>query len=161
MRPAWGASTIASTSRASRVRSSPATVRHATTRGPLRGRVRRRASAPARLSSSAATAATASGRVGRRPRPALPGRDQRAHHLSRALEYAARVVVGERLQGPVERLPAEGGDPFLHLGRRLPVGGFEEKEVAVLVDVAAAKAEVPVDAPDGSPERQLGQARLL
>jgi hypothetical protein len=41
-----------------------------------------------------------------------------------------------------------GGDTLLHLRAGLSIGALEEKEVAILVDVAATETEVPVDHPD-------------
>ena len=49
--------------------------------------------------------------------------------------------------------------PSSTCGAGSPSARLEEEEVAVLVDVPAAEAEVPVDDPDRPVEHQLRQAR--
>src|SRR5919106_6080763 len=58
-------------------------------------------------------------------------------------------------------MPGALGDPLVALGHRLSAAGFEQEEVAVLVDRLAAEAEVPVDHLYGSMQHQLAQARFL
>src|SRR5690349_18626011 len=158
-----GHSTMASTSRRSITRRSAAGERQVTTPGPLFGRVRRSASNAARLSSSAAMAATSALRpaLHRRPGPPRPDRHQGPDHLTRAFEHAAGIVVAQRLERVLERAPLALGDALVALRRRLAVGTLEQKKVAVLVNVPAAKAKVPVDDPDRPLQHQPLEPGLL
>src|SRR5512144_3029724 len=171
---ALGASTIASTSRCAIARSSAAAVRQATTLAPVLGRVRRSAAIALRLSSIAATAGISGRRterwqadrlvgvVGRQNDAGagsaigapLPHRHERPDHFAGPLEDAARVVVAQHLERLLEHAPAARRDPLVQLRRRVAVGRLEEKEMAVLVDVPAAEAEMPVDDPDRALEDQ-------
>src|SRR5690606_31438656 len=90
--------------------------------------------------------------------PSRPHRHQGADHVAGALEDAARVVVGKRVERFVQRAPAAGGDPLVRLGHRVAIARLEQEEVAVLVDVPAAEAEVPVDDADRALEDQIGEA---
>ncbi len=86
-------------------------------------------------------------------RPSRADRDEGAHHLPGALEHAAGVVVAQHVERLLQRPPLARGDPLVHLGTGIAIGALEQKEVAVLVDVPAAEAEMPVDDPDGPLER--------
>src|SRR5687768_862141 len=152
-----GVTTTASTSRRSSSPRSPPSERQLTALAPGFGSVRRSASAAPRLSSSAATAAISPGPG----RTARADRRQRAHHVPGALEHTARIVVGERFQRLVEQAPAACRDAFVGLGRRLPVRRLEQEEMAVLVDVPAAKAEMPVDDADRPLHVELLQPGFL
>src|SRR5690242_2857595 len=55
-------------------------------------------------------------------------------------------------------MPGAIGDPLVRLGHRVTALRLEEKEVAVLVDRLAAKAEVPIDHTDRAVEEQVAQA---
>jgi hypothetical protein len=52
-------------------------------------------------------------------------------------------------------------DAFVHLRASLPIGTLEQEKMAVLVDVTAAKAEVPIDYPYGTVENEVVQTGLL
>src|SRR5512140_2787253 len=176
-----GASTIASTSRCAMARSRAAGVRHPTTRAPVLGSVRRSAAIALRLSSMAATAGISGRRTERRQAdrlvgvvgreddpgagravgPSLPHCDQGPDHLTGALEDPPRIVVAQHLQRLLEHAPPAGGDPLVELRGGVAVGRLEEEEVAVLVDVPAAEAEMPVDDADRPLQDQPLESRLL
>src|SRR5690606_42034900 len=84
-----------------------------------------------------------------------------AGHLPRAAEDTPRVVVAEDIERLVERFPPRRGDPLVGLGHRLALGRLEQEEVAELVDVLAAEAEVPVDQLDRPDEGERPQPTLL
>src|SRR5690606_41844610 len=84
-----------------------------------------------------------------------------AGHLPRAAEDTPRVVVAEDIERLVERFPPRRGDPLVGLGHRLALGRLEQEEVAELVDVLAAEAEVPVAQLDRPDEGELLQPSLL
>src|SRR6185312_428023 len=90
----------------------------------------------------------------RRPGPTRPDRHQGPDHLARALEHAAGIVVAQRLEGLLERAPLAVGDALVTLREGVAVGTLEQEEVAILVDVAAAEAEVPVDDANGPLQHQ-------
>src|SRR5512132_2555932 len=178
---ALGASTIASTRRCAMARSSAAAVRQATTLAPVLGRVRRSAAIALRLSSIAATAGISGRRAERRQADRLvgvvgreddagagravgaplPHRHEGPDHLAGPLEDPARVVVAQHLERLLEDAPAARRDPLVQLRRGVAVGGLEEEEVAVLVDVPAAEAEMPVDHADRALQDQPLEPGLL
>jgi hypothetical protein len=92
-----------------------------------------------------------------------PGADghQGPDHLPGPLEHAPGVVVAEQVERFVQIAPLAVGDPLVQLGARLAVGALEQEEVAILVDVASAEAEVPVDDPDRTLEDQAAEPGFL
>src|SRR6185295_14812932 len=77
--------------------------------------------------------------------PPRPYRHQSTHHLTSPLEHTARVVVAQDLQRLGQWSPLAGGDPLIYLGTDLAFRTLEQKKVAVLVNVASAEPEVPID----------------
>ena len=84
-----------------------------------------------------------------------------SRHVSRTLQHTLGIVVAQGLERFIERTPAIIGDALVRLRSHLAGRALEQEEVTELVDVAAAKAEMPVDDPDWTVHDQVGETGLL
>src|SRR5688500_18270594 len=86
-----------------------------------------------------------------------PHRHQRPHHFTCAFEHAARGVVAQQLERLGKRTPLTRRNALIYLGTGFPIRALEEKEVTIFMNVATAKAEVPVDHTNGAVKNQVIQ----
>jgi hypothetical protein len=90
-----------------------------------------------------------------------PDRHQCADHFSGPFQDPSSIVIAQDIECLAQRSPLAGRYSLIGLGTGFAIGALEQKEMAVLVDVAAAEAEVPIDDPDRPMQHEVIEAGLF